>query len=45
MTTIERRLSKFIFPVEGRQVFFADSNGVPKETKECKAIVRWDKNK
>jgi Domain of unknown function (DUF932) len=45
MTEIERRLNKFIFPVEERKVFFADPNGNPKRSREYKAIVRKDKNK
>ena len=42
---IERRLNKYLFPVEERKVFFADNDKEPKGTKEYKAIVRPDKNK
>ena len=45
MTEIERRLNKFLFPVEERKVFFADNNNEPVRTKEYKAIIRPDKNK
>ena len=45
MTEIERRLNKFLFPVEERKVFFADNNNEPVRAKEYKAIVRPDKNK
>jgi hypothetical protein len=42
---IERRLNKYLFPVEERKVFFADKDKEAKGTKEYKAIVRSDKNK
>jgi len=43
-TEIEKRLNKFLFPVEERKVYFqSDSN--PKLTREYKAIVRPDKDK
>ena len=43
-TEIEKRLNKFLFPVEERKVYFqSDSN--PKGTREYKAIVRPDKDK
>ena len=41
---IERRLNKYLFPVEERKVFFANGDN-PNGTKEYKAIVRPDKNK
>ena len=43
--TIERRLNKYLFPVEERRIYFANPNNDPKVTKEYKAIVRTDKNK
>jgi hypothetical protein len=42
---IERKLNKYLFPVEERKVFFASNGSDPKGTKEYKAIVRPDKNK
>jgi hypothetical protein len=45
MEVIEKRLNKYLFPVEERKVFFASSEENPKGTKEYKAIVRPDKNK
>jgi len=42
---IEKRLNKYLFPVEERRVFFADNDKEAKGTREYKAIVRPDKNK
>jgi len=42
---IERKLNKYLFPVEERKVYFANPDSDPKSTKEYKAIVRPDKNK
>ena len=43
--SVERRLNKYLFPVEERKVYFDNSGRDPKATKEYKAIVRPDKNK
>ncbi len=45
MIDIERRLNKFLFPVEERKIFFEDKNNETVRTKEYKAIIRPDKNK
>ena len=42
---IERKLNKYLFPVEERKVYFDSPEGDPKWAKEYKAIVRTDKNK
>ena len=42
---IERRLNKFLFPVEERRVYFANPDSNVKSTRDYKAIVRTDKNK
>ncbi len=42
---LEKRLHKYLFPIEERKVYFANPVGDPKCTKEYKAIVRPDKNK
>ncbi len=42
---IEERLSKFLFPVEERRVYFTDSVDNIKSTREYKAIVSSDDNK
>jgi hypothetical protein len=45
MNDVERRLRKFLFPVDERKVYFEDLSDNPKRTKEYKAIIRLDKNK
>ena len=42
---LERRLNKFVFPVEERRVYFDKPDSGITTTKEYKAIVRPDKNK
>ncbi len=42
---IERRMNKFLFPVEERKVYFENLEENPRAAKEYKAIVRSDKNK
>ena len=42
---IKERLSKFLFPVEERRVYFTDSADDIKSTREYKAIVSSDNNK
>ncbi len=41
---IEKRINKYLFPVEERRVYF-QSDDNPKRTREYKAIVRPDKDK
>ena len=42
---LERRLNKFLFPVEERRVYFDNPDSGVTSTKEYKAIVSPDKNK
>ena len=42
---IERKLNKYLFPVEERRIFYDTPNSSYKGTNEYKAIVRTDKNK
>lgn len=42
---LEKRLSKYLFPVTERRVFFDNPNHGLDPTKDYKAIVRTDKNK
>lgn len=42
---LERRLNKFLFPVEERRVYFDNPDSGITSTKEYKALVRPDKNK
>ena len=42
---LEKRLNRFLFPVEERRVYFDNPISGVSSTKEYKAIVRSDKNK